>query len=364
MRFVDNIAQCTVQVTVLADGRECPEYSITGDEHGNLQCYIPLMSDQEISVQVSMDMNAEHFEVDLFADGVIRNFWQSTRNSVNKHRAPNVEFTQGIYKAHRSLYRSNMSTSLIPDEVATAGTLRTNIGTIEVMINKQDRDRHLHYHGCMLPDEVPKNWYNSAVAMTSTSVQPSLQMMFKEGTRMQEADRGGTRLRLRRTRQGEAPWATFKFIYRERDQLRAAGIVNPARIGYAVATPLGSLGGSRKRAAPNDHDGSPDSRLNETQQQVQDLRTEVLELQIQADRAKKIRLEKEKETERLARQARQEWAELELAKANLERQIAEERNKVITQEDEQNKLRKGYPNHDDAPADLDADGSTEDESNH
>lgn len=36
---------------------------------------------------------------------------------------------------------------------------------------------------------------------------------------MQEADRGGTRLRLRRTRQGTAPWATFKFLYRERGML-------------------------------------------------------------------------------------------------------------------------------------------------
>lgn len=71
------------------------------------------MSDQEISVQVAMDMNSEHFEVDLFTDGVIRNFWQSTRNSVNKHRAPNVEFTQGIYKTMRSLYRSKMITATI-----------------------------------------------------------------------------------------------------------------------------------------------------------------------------------------------------------------------------------------------------------
>lgn len=37
---------------------------------------------------------------------------------------------------------------------------------------------------------------------------------------MQEADRGGTRIRLKRTRQGEAPWATFKFLYRERGMTR------------------------------------------------------------------------------------------------------------------------------------------------
>lgn len=77
---------------------------------------------------------------------------------------------------------------------------------------------------------------------------------------------------------------------------------------------------------------SPESALKRQRQNVYDLRTEVLELQIQADRAKKIRLEKEKETEDLARQARQEWAELELAKANLERTIAEEKATTVAQE--------------------------------
>ncbi|KAL8745118.1 MAG: hypothetical protein Q9184_007912, partial [Pyrenodesmia sp. 2 TL-2023] len=186
---------------------------------------------------------------------------------------------------------------------------------------------------------------------------------FKNGTRMQEADRGGTRIRLRRTRQGVAPWATFKFMYRERgmpysrslpeadanssstDLLRAAGIVNQARIGYSIPTPVGPFSGSRKRAAPeDDRSMSPESALKRQRQNVQDLRTEVLELQIQADRAKKIRLEKEKETEALARQARQEWAELELAKANLERTIAEEKSIATAQEEEQAKLRRGSSN--------------------
>lgn len=77
---------------------------------------------------------------------------------------------------------------------------------------------------------------------------------------------------------------------------------------------------------------SPESSLQRQRQNVEDLRTEVLELQIQADRAKRMRLEKEKETEALARQARQEWAELELAKANLEREVAEEHSRAIMQE--------------------------------
>ena len=115
MRLEDTISKCSASVTILADGRECPEYDIKGDETGNLCCYIPLMSDQVISVQISLDMTSEHFEVDLFTDGVIRNFWQSTRNAVNRHRAPNVEFTQGIYKDGRSLYRANMTTIDIPN---------------------------------------------------------------------------------------------------------------------------------------------------------------------------------------------------------------------------------------------------------
>ncbi|KAL9597794.1 MAG: hypothetical protein Q9219_004921 [cf. Caloplaca sp. 3 TL-2023] len=345
MHFVDNAddvekdARCSARVTILADGRECPEYCITGDIHGNLKCYIPLMSDQNISVQVAMNMNSEHFEVDFFADGVIRNFWQSTRNPVNKHRAPSVEFTQGIYKTMRSLFRSNMTTVPIPEDADVAGAERTDVGCIEVMINKKDQDCHYHHHGFMVPDDVPKSWYNQAAAVAPTDVQPSLQLMFKDGIRMQEADRGGTRLRLRRTRQGNAPWATFKFIYREREQLRAAGILNPARMVYGNSTPLGPLTGSRKRARPDDRSVSPESNMRETRQHVQDLRTEVLELQIQADRAKRIRVEKEKETERLAREARQEWAELELTKSNLERQIAEETTKFTAQEEEQAKLR-------------------------
>lgn len=116
------------------------------------------------------------------------------------------------------------------------------------------------------------------------------------------------------------------------DQLRAAGIVNQARIGCVSATPLGSLSGSRKRAPTDDGSMSPESSLQRQRQNVEDLRTEVLELQIQADRAKRIRLEKEKETEALARQARQEWAELELAKANLEREVAEEHSRAVVQE--------------------------------
>lgn len=194
MRFVDSIAQCSATVTILADGRECPEYSIVGDEHGNLKCYTPLMPDQVISVQVAMDMTSEHFEVDLFTDGVIRNFWQSTRNSVNKHRAPSVEFTQGIYKSMRSLYRSNMTTGSISEsklhrsvnsigiadhrvDLAVEGHQRTNVGSIVVMINKQDRDRSLHYHGCILPDDVPKNWYEQAAARRPGITQPTMQMM-------------------------------------------------------------------------------------------------------------------------------------------------------------------------------------------
>ena len=117
-----------------------------------------------------------------------------------------------------------------------------------------------------------------------------------------------------------------------KDQLRAAGIISGARIGYNKVTPLAPLSSNRKRAAADDGYENANAKAQKASAHLQNLRTEVLELQIQADRATKIRLEKEKETERLARQTRHEWAELELAKANLEHQIAEEKRRAGDQE--------------------------------
>ncbi|KAL8794788.1 MAG: hypothetical protein Q9182_007594 [Xanthomendoza sp. 2 TL-2023] len=274
MQLFDSISKCKATVTVLADGQECPQYNISGDEHGNMTCYIPLMSEQFITVDVALDMVSEHFEVDFFLDGVIRNFWQSTRNSVNKHRAPIVGFTEGIYKNTRSMYRGEIIATPIPE----------------------------------------------------------VEGKFKDGARMQEADRSGTRRRLKRTRQGSAPWATFKFIYREPAQLRAAGI------GKAIcnaAFPGLNSNASRKRPAEDDHGDSSlisEAELQSTRAHVADLRAEILELKMETDRAKRRRLEKEKETDELARQVRQEWADLELARADLARELADEKAKAAAQE--------------------------------
>ncbi|KAL8945952.1 MAG: hypothetical protein Q9222_007587 [Ikaeria aurantiellina] len=161
---------------------------------------------------------------------------------------------------------------------------------------------------------------------------------------MQEADRGGSRIRLKRTREGTTPWATFKFIYREREQLRAANILTPARIGFGNKFLGSSTNASKKRGAPADRSVSPETDLQRVQANTSQLRTEILELQIQTDRAKKIRLAKEKETDELAQRARENWAELEVAKADLERQLADEKAKTVAQEDEQRKLRERYAN--------------------
>ncbi|KAI4226269.1 MAG: hypothetical protein L6R36_003310 [Xanthoria steineri] len=349
MRFSDNIAKCHVTVKIMADGHECPQYNITGDEHGNMQCYIPLMSEQVITAEVELDMVSEHFEVDLFVDGVIRNFWQSTRNSVNKHRAPIVGFTQGIYKDTRSMYRSDMTTAAIPPakRLITTGSQRTNVGAIDIMISKQDPERNEHYHGCMVPDEVPKDWNKQALAPTTEALEPTLQMIFKGGTRMQEADRGGTRIRMKRTREGEAPWCTFKFLYREPTQLRHEGIGKAIRSEYGGRV-LGALADApRKRARSDDGaDGSmsPTTDLEASRHHLEDLRSEVLELKMQAERAKRVRLEKERMTNEIARQTQQQWAELELAKKDLVRELADEEAKAAAQEAEQENLRQGYAN--------------------
>ncbi|KAL8672961.1 MAG: hypothetical protein Q9168_002594 [Polycauliona sp. 1 TL-2023] len=332
----------------MADGHECPQYKITGDEHGNMQCYIPLMSEQVITIDVDLDMVSEHFEVDLFVDGVIRNFWQSTRNSVNKHRAPSVSFTQAIHKDTRSMYRSDMITAGIPSSrrLLTSGSLRTSVGSIDIMVSKQDLERNAHYHGYMIPDEVPQEWHKQALAPSTEPVEPTLQMNFKEGTpRMQEADRGGTRIRLKRVRGGEAPWCTFKFLYRDPAQLRAEGIGNAIRRDNGGRV-LGLLTeASRKRPAPRDRDDgsiSPSTDVEVSQHHLENLRSEILELKMQTDRAKRLRLEEEKRTDEIARQTQQDWAKLELAKKDLMRELADEKAKTAAQEAEQQKLRQGY----------------------
>ncbi|KAL9594125.1 MAG: hypothetical protein Q9179_005542 [Wetmoreana sp. 5 TL-2023] len=361
MRFEDSAAGCFATVTVLVDGQECPEYNASCDEHGNLKCYIPLLPGQTISIRVALDMTSEHFEVDLFTDGVVRNFWQSTRNTVNKHRAPIVEFTQGIYRMGRSLYRSSLSTMAIPEELNSGGLHRANVGSISIAISKQDVDRNAHYHGCIEPDQVQKDWYQQALVPIAEAVQPTLQMMLKDGTRMLESDRGGTRNRLSRPRQGQAPWSTFSFLYREPEQLGAAGFLDPARNGLGNVftcdcTPVstrkraasfdGDLGpvpkalcvdsveasglstsSFVKRAAPFDPPTGLQPKIEYCPKDLEALSIEVLELQKQVDKAKRIRLQKAKETDALIFQAR-----LEYAKADLGYQIADEKAKIAAQE--------------------------------
>ncbi|KAI4273613.1 MAG: hypothetical protein LQ337_004520 [Flavoplaca oasis] len=130
-------------------------------------------------------------------------------------------------------------------------------------------------------------------------------------------------------------------------QLRAEGIGSMIH-GDCSARPIGSLiDSSRKRAAPIDGDDgslSPSTDLEASQNHLQDLRSEILELKMEAERAKRLRLEKEKKTDELARQTQQQWAELELTKKELVRQLADEKAKAAAQEAEQQNLRQGYAN--------------------
>ncbi|KAI4259323.1 MAG: hypothetical protein L6R42_004621 [Xanthoria sp. 1 TBL-2021] len=89
---------------------------------------------------------------------------------------------------------------------------------------------------------------------------------------------------------------------------------------------------------------SPSTDLEVSRHHLEDLRSEVLELKMQAERAKRIRLEKEKMTDEIARETQQQWAELELAKKDLVRQLADEKAKAAAQEAEQQNLRQGYAN--------------------
>ncbi|KAL8868639.1 MAG: hypothetical protein Q9174_004856, partial [Haloplaca sp. 1 TL-2023] len=114
MYFPDDAEQCYARVSVLADGVKCQEYNASWDLQGGFKCYIALAPGQEITLLAELDMNSEHFELDTFADGVIRNYAQSTHNPANTHRKQVFEIPKGIYRVGRSLYRAPMVTSILP----------------------------------------------------------------------------------------------------------------------------------------------------------------------------------------------------------------------------------------------------------
>ncbi|KAL8850059.1 MAG: hypothetical protein Q9221_004985 [Calogaya cf. arnoldii] len=89
---------------------------------------------------------------------------------------------------------------------------------------------------------------------------------------------------------------------------------------------------------------SPSTDIEVSQNHLQDLRSEILELKMETERAKRLRLEEEKRTDEVARQTQQQWAELELAKKDLMRQLADEKAKIAAQEAEQQNLRQGLSN--------------------
>ncbi|KAL9047398.1 MAG: hypothetical protein Q9214_000012 [Letrouitia sp. 1 TL-2023] len=360
MRYQDDVSNCSASVTVFADDHECPEYDMDHDENANPTCYIPLIVGQVISVQVSMKMDSSHFEADVFADGVIRNYWQSTRNKVNTRRAPQVEFTQGIYKVGRSMFRSNMVVAPV-EQSSNPAVARENMGFIEVMISKTNEAGDTHLHGALTPDDLRKDWSGLPAAPVEGKPAPTLQMRsvrhskflplltharFAGGVRLQEADRGGTRVRLRRPRQGVAPWVSFKFFYRERgkwaviaeitancvEHLRNAGIMTSYGLSN-FSSALQGLTTNRKRKFEDDEVDELDSpEVIRDKQDIQLLKTEILELAIQTDSAKKQALAKKLKTEKLASDFQEEYAQLMIKKAELEKEMQAAKDETEKQE--------------------------------
>ncbi|KAL9612814.1 MAG: hypothetical protein Q9167_002597 [Letrouitia subvulpina] len=345
MRYQDDVSNCSATVTVFADDHQCPEYKSTHDENANLTCYIPLIVGQVISVQISMKMDSPHFEADVFADGVIRNYWQSTRNKVNTRRAPNVEFTQGIYKVARSMYRSNMVVAPV-EQSSNPAVARENIGCIEVMISKMDAAGDTHSHEALTPDDLRKDWSSLPAAPVEGKLPPTLQMRFADGVRMQEADRGGTRIRLRRYRQGITPWVSFKFFYRERgkwaaiaeikanclDYLRKADIMAPYGLSNFSRALQDPTNGRKRKFEDDEVDDINDLEIIRGKEDIQLLKTEILELAIQTDSAKKQAFAKKRKTELIANEIREEYAQLMIQKAELEQQMQAAKDETERQE--------------------------------
>lgn len=196
MYFEDLPSQCYATVTILANGIECREYNITSDEQGELHCYVNFQPQQTITIRVALDMTSECFDVDFLADGVIRNYWQSSRRSLNLRLAETFLIAEAIFRKENRLYRCPSTTmplpagksSLVPvlkicpiSMFSGAGSPaqpfpRADVGCISIIISKRDVERNTYFLDCKLPNQVADDADIRGLAWPLTQVQPSTQI--------------------------------------------------------------------------------------------------------------------------------------------------------------------------------------------
>ncbi|KAL8635784.1 MAG: hypothetical protein Q9228_006760 [Teloschistes exilis] len=356
MYFEDLASQCYATVTVLADGIECPEYSITSDGQGHLHCCVNLKPDQILTIRVALDMTAELFLVDFLADGVIRNNWHSSIKPVNPHRAETIFITEAIVKSQHKMYRCPLTTTrTIPTGYPVENFPRAEIGSISIDISKRDVERNTYFLDCKVPNQVADNEDIRDLAWPLFPVQPSMQIGYHTGRRKVESDRANACVRLRKARPGKAPWSTFTFQYREQAFLEAAGLMTPAQnqpesmfIANAASTLLGNhpamsdpapepetsadsvvYTGDTPQASntPNNADEEPETLAARNVARLEYLHVEVKQLQAQAEEARKHRVEVEASAHAITEQAR-----LQCEQAVLQHQIADEKAKAAVQQ--------------------------------
>ena len=178
-----------------------------------------MQSGLSLSVNCAMCIDAESYQVDLFVDGKLRHTWV-LEESEDIDQSEEIEFDQGITIRGRSWWEGNMkvSTSAYPegesdsnDETHTADTVSSIAanGTIVIRISKPNNDR-TYYEA--LPASEPVGSFHGQDFYSG--ILP-LHMITFGHTKLVTNNRV-LRTQLKQQRPGEAPWATFIFLYRSK----------------------------------------------------------------------------------------------------------------------------------------------------
>ncbi|KAL8764443.1 MAG: hypothetical protein Q9194_007089 [Teloschistes cf. exilis] len=308
MYFEDLASQCYATVTVLADGIECPEYSITSDGQGHLHCCVNLKPDQILTIRVALDMTAELFLVDFLADGVIRNNWHSSIKPVNPHRAETIFITEAIVKSQHKMYRCPLTTTrTIPTGYPVENFPRAEIGSISIDISKRDVERNTYFLDCKVPNQVADNEDIRDLAWPLFPVQPSMQIGIENKNQPESmfiANAASTLLGNHPAMSDPAP----------EPETSADSVV------YTGDTPQASN-------TPTNADEEPETLAARNVARLGYLHVEVKQLQAQAEEARKHRVEVEASAHAITEQAR-----LQCEQAVLQHQIADEKAKAAVQQ--------------------------------
>ncbi|KAG7002226.1 hypothetical protein G7Y79_00028g062470 [Physcia stellaris] len=262
MRYTNGTKNNDVTAVVRADGLDCPELRRSSAGSSG-QCWIAVKSGQAISVFCDLKLEASQYQVDLVVDGVLRNIVVSTVCPRNEDREEIVEFFEGNHKHFRSLFRSPMITSRIPEPkkgeepIVYDDSDNTRVGTIEILVYKYDMGYN-HTRPAELPENVV-DWEDLEGPAGCSGIQPTHEVVMATKKRLNDTERRTWKNKSEKLPMGHAPWASFKFLYRHETSLQGAELIDRRLNVVPTAAGLSSL----RKDLLSFHSSEEDSSTND-----------------------------------------------------------------------------------------------------